>query len=324
MYKVPISLPPGIAGMAPNLALVYSSQGGNGIAGQGWELAGLSMIHRCALTRAEDGFAHPLLMKGPAPGDDGICLDGKRLFDRGPNVDDSERYEAELADFSDITSTADPGALDGSTFKVVTKSGETRYYGMDDSARVRLPGFFIHQPPTPDGRTRRDLAVAEGGGRLGEPVRRHLQRGQVGLRDPRHPHLADDVHGPPRRIAADDDAAPVPAFQIVKFGYESRPDVRQRPAPFVDLAANAAAQDDRHRRRHLHARLHPEVAPPTVDDRMLPSRLQTIRYCPNTGTCAQPLTFDWEPAAMIGRKTGVEAAGGDHARLGHAVPGSGR
>jgi Salmonella virulence plasmid 65kDa B protein len=92
-YKVPIALPPGIAGMVPNLALVYSSQGGNGIAGQGWDLTGLSMIHRCAKTRPEDGYAQPVTMSGWDPGDDGICLDGKRLFDRGAKPDGTGHHQ---------------------------------------------------------------------------------------------------------------------------------------------------------------------------------------------------------------------------------------
>jgi len=66
-YTVPIAIPPGIAGMAPNLSLVYSSQAGDGIAGQGWELAGLSMIHRCPLTSVQDGVARPVMMNGLEP-----------------------------------------------------------------------------------------------------------------------------------------------------------------------------------------------------------------------------------------------------------------
>src|SRR6185295_4943180 len=86
-YTVPISIPPGIAGMAPNLALGYSSQGSDGIAGQGWSLGGLSVISRCPRTRQQDGYGRPVTLDSLTPSDnadgksDGICLDGKKLFE---------------------------------------------------------------------------------------------------------------------------------------------------------------------------------------------------------------------------------------------------
>ena len=95
-YTVPITIPPGIAGMAPNLSVVYNSQGGDGIAGQGWELSGLSMIYRCPRTRAQDGYARSVHMD--AFGGDGICLDGKRLFETSPGV-----YQSESWDLTGIT-----------------------------------------------------------------------------------------------------------------------------------------------------------------------------------------------------------------------------
>ena len=54
-YNIPIAVPLGIAGMAPNLSLSYSSGGGGGIAGVGWSVGGLSAIRRCPRTPAQDG-----------------------------------------------------------------------------------------------------------------------------------------------------------------------------------------------------------------------------------------------------------------------------
>lgn len=73
-YRIPIDVPPGVAGMEPRLALSYSSQAGNGLLGVDWSLEGLSVITRCPKTMATDG------VRGSVKYDveDRFCLDGHR------------------------------------------------------------------------------------------------------------------------------------------------------------------------------------------------------------------------------------------------------
>ena len=58
---------------------------------------------------------------------DGVCLDGKKLLEESPLG--SGVYHAESQDFSTIT-------RDPLSFTVVTKAGETRYYGRVSASRV--------------------------------------------------------------------------------------------------------------------------------------------------------------------------------------------
>ena len=129
-YTVPIMTPPGIAGMAPNLNLVYSSQGDDGIAGQGWNLTGLSMIYRCPKTVVQDGHVRPVVMdelvKTDGTESDGLCLDGERLFEDPAG---SGKYRAEHTDFSIIE--LNPAKT---SFFMRTKSGKRAFMGT-----VRMP-----------------------------------------------------------------------------------------------------------------------------------------------------------------------------------------
>ena len=75
-YNIPIAVPPGINGVEPKIALTYSSQGGNGIAGYGWNIAGLSSITRIASSKYHDGISDPVDFDAL----DRFSFDGQRLI----------------------------------------------------------------------------------------------------------------------------------------------------------------------------------------------------------------------------------------------------
>lgn len=85
-YTIPLYTVPGTAGVAPKLALHYSSQLGEGSPlGKGWSIQGLSSIARCRATREAGDF---LVNGAPIDGnprpvelgfEDRFCLDGQRL-----------------------------------------------------------------------------------------------------------------------------------------------------------------------------------------------------------------------------------------------------
>lgn len=54
-FTLPIALPPGVKSVAPQVNLVYTSGSGNGIAGYGWNLSGITSIFRMGRTIEKDG-----------------------------------------------------------------------------------------------------------------------------------------------------------------------------------------------------------------------------------------------------------------------------
>lgn len=82
-YSHPISVPPGVSGMQPNLSLMYSGGGVNGPVGHGWSVQGISMITRCPATRTVDGAPRGVRFDQG----DKLCLDGQRLIQTNEDGD---------------------------------------------------------------------------------------------------------------------------------------------------------------------------------------------------------------------------------------------
>jgi len=135
-YSIPIEVPPGIAGMAPKLALNYSSQAGNGIAGVGWSLSGLSAVTRCPKTIAQDGVKGGISINN----NDRFCLDGQRLVNiiGGYGASGTE-YRTEIDSFARVISHGTEGN-GPAYFTVETKSGLTMTYGNTANSFVEAQG----------------------------------------------------------------------------------------------------------------------------------------------------------------------------------------
>jgi len=125
-YSIPIELPPGTAGVQPQLSINYNSQGGNGLLGIGWSIGGLSVIHRCPTTLAKDGFIDGIDFDS----NDRFCLDGQPLVAvNGVYGANNTEYRTEIDGFSKIVSRDADGVNGVDSFTVYTKSGDVMEYG---------------------------------------------------------------------------------------------------------------------------------------------------------------------------------------------------
>ncbi|MGH8306686.1 MAG: RHS repeat-associated core domain-containing protein [Gammaproteobacteria bacterium] len=124
-YQIPLDLPPGVNGLKPSLALLYNSQAGNGILGEGWSLTGLSVISRCPQTLDQDNAIH--IPDGT--GADRLCLDGQRLIVTSGNYGAAGSvYHTEIESFQQVTASSSMAGGSPKSFTVVDRSGLTRIY----------------------------------------------------------------------------------------------------------------------------------------------------------------------------------------------------
>lgn len=75
-YRIPLFTLKGTGDLFPKVELMYNSQSGNGVAGVGWNISGLSSISRCRKTLHQDRIKNSISFTN----EDQYCLDGKRLI----------------------------------------------------------------------------------------------------------------------------------------------------------------------------------------------------------------------------------------------------
>lgn len=136
-YTIPLQVPEGVGGFAPSLSLTYSSNSGNGIAGYGWNIGGLSVITRSPKTYYHDGSNVGVDLTST----DRFSLDGQRLICvSGTYGANNSVFRTEIDNFAKITCLTD-GTSTPKRFLVKTKSGETIEYGYEGDSDQTIDGL---------------------------------------------------------------------------------------------------------------------------------------------------------------------------------------
>jgi RHS repeat-associated protein len=138
-YSIPVATLPGTAGVVPEVALHYSSNAGNGIAGIGWSLSASSMISRCRQTFVSDGASKPITLTS----EDRFCLDGQRLvLETGIYGAPDSTYKTEIDSYVTVTAV---GGTTGNpdSFEVEAKDGSTSFFGTDDTSKTLVNSVTV-------------------------------------------------------------------------------------------------------------------------------------------------------------------------------------
>ncbi|MFD1255903.1 FG-GAP-like repeat-containing protein [Mucilaginibacter terrae] len=137
VFNIPITLPPGIGNIVPQIGLSYNSQAGNGNAGYGWNVSGLSAITRLTSTNYHDN-----MIKGVNfDQNDRFALDGQRLLLKsGIYGGDGAEYQTEnYSNVRIISHGISPyGANYGpESFEVLYPDGSKAWYGYDAYSKTQ-------------------------------------------------------------------------------------------------------------------------------------------------------------------------------------------
>lgn len=135
-FTLPIALPPGVKSVAPQINLVYTSGAGNGIAGYGWSLSGITTISRVGKNIEKDGEIKGIQLDYS----DYYSFGGQRLILKsGVYGQDGAEYATEKYSNIKIKSVGSlqgfsPQNINGPRFWEVTfEDGSQAWYGATDS-----------------------------------------------------------------------------------------------------------------------------------------------------------------------------------------------
>ena len=130
-YTLPIALPPGVKSVAPQVNLGYTSGTGNGIAGYGWNISGITSITRMSKTIEKDGEVRGIQLNNS----DFYSFNGQRLILKsgsGTNGGNGAEYVTEKYSNIKIKSL---GAISGQVWQgpeyweVTFEDGSQAWYG---------------------------------------------------------------------------------------------------------------------------------------------------------------------------------------------------
>lgn len=135
-YTLPIALPPGIKSVAPQINLVYTSGSGNGIAGYGWNLSGITSISRMGKTLEKDGETKGIQLDYS----DFYQFNGQRLILKsGEYGKDGAEYVTEKYSNIKIKSIgANPEQNGPAYFEVAFEDGSQAWYGLNADGRTPI------------------------------------------------------------------------------------------------------------------------------------------------------------------------------------------
>ncbi|MBK8257907.1 MAG: VCBS repeat-containing protein [Polyangiaceae bacterium] len=203
-FVLPLTVPPGRAGVQPSITLAYSSGEGDGIAGQGFSVTGASSITRCPKNQAHDGEIRAIQFDDS----DKLCLDGRPLVTVSQAGDLTE-YRTFPDSFVKVVGHGKADRLPD-WFEVFNPNGMITEYGRDLRSRPSGPNHSTLAWLASTTKDRRGNAMtfgycfAEAGDHTAE-------------------YALDEI-----RYTSFEGSPAVEANRAVKFAYTERPDNQKR------------------------------------------------------------------------------------------------
>lgn len=275
-WSMPINVTAGRGGLRPAVSLRYNSHEGDGLAGAGMTLTGLSKISRCAQSIAVDGRMQGVRF---APGDR-YCLDGQPLvLVSGTHGADGAEYRTEVNNLRRIVSHGQQGS-GPAWFEVQHPDGLSWRYGNDADSRIEAAGL---------GSEVREWAVNQVSDKFGNQMLYGYDEDQnTGEALPNEIRWSADANGAGAR------------FRLV-FVYEARPEAQQR-AGYIWGARWQRARRLQAIRYEFDAGsgfalVHSWSLAYAVPNGSERSRVTSLRQC-GPAECLPDTVFGWQATAM--------------------------